>query len=106
MRARCVARAKPTNGTSICQSGSTDAHHLTINAEIGTLEGNNVCGALQFSQLLLDLPLDRESLAALGIDFSEITRFRRIDDASIIRPLYDLACEVCTRRYDLAPWLP
>lgn len=65
-------------------------------------------GASQFASLRLDLPLERALLAALGFDFTdeELTRFRRIDDPGIIRPIYKCEREVCARRYNLNKLLP
>lgn len=80
----------------------------TINGEIGQLGDDHAFGAPQFAFLRLDLPLERAPLAALGINVTDddLVRFRRIDDPDIIRPIYELAREVCTRRYDLDLLLP
>ncbi|MGC9371246.1 MAG: patatin-like phospholipase family protein [Paracoccaceae bacterium] len=79
-----------------------------INGEIGRLGDDNAFGAPQFAYLRLDLPLERDPLASLGIDLADgdLARFRRIDDPGIILPLYELAREVCARRYDLDQLLP
>ncbi len=79
-----------------------------INSEIGMLGDDHAFGAPQFAYLRLDLPLERAPLATLGFDVpdSDLIRFRKIDDPGIIRPIYDLAREVCARRYDLDQLLP
>ncbi len=81
---------------------------VTINSEIGSLADDHAFGQPQFSFLRLDVPLDTNGLAELGIDLeeSEIKRFHRIDDPTIIRPLYELTREVASRQYDLASLLP
>lgn len=101
--------------------GDAEAHALTmmewlgrsrapvvINNEIGTLGDDDGLGPPAFSYLRLDVPLEVEGLRELDIGVSErdLERFRRIDDPSIIRPLYDLTREVCARRYDLESLLP
>lgn len=81
---------------------------LAINSEIGDLAGDCAFGDPQFSYLRLDVPLEREDLSALGVTVTDkdLESYRRLDDVGAIRPLYDLAREVCRRRYDLEELLP
>lgn len=80
----------------------------TLTAEIGDLGDDFAFDAPQFAFLRLDVPLEQAPLAELGIDLpeAELARFRTLDDPGVIRPLHDLAREVCARRYDLEDLLP
>ncbi|AXI47325.1 hypothetical protein C1J03_15690 [Sulfitobacter sp. SK012] len=70
-----------------------------INSEVGHLGEDSLTDAPLFEFLRLDLPLEKGG--AMGLSASDAHRFSRMDDPSIIAPLYDLAQEYCAQTWDL-----
>ena len=64
-----------------------------VNSEIGSLEHDHLGPEPAFSFLRLDLPLEYENLASLGIEVpkDQLKRYQRFDDPDIIEPIYELA---------------
>lgn len=64
-----------------------------VNSEIGSLEHDHLGPEPAFSFLRLDLPLEHEELALLGLEVSKekLKRYQRFDDPDIIEPIYELA---------------
>ena len=75
-----------------------------INSEIGALADDQLADDPLFSYLRLDLPLEAEALADVGLDVSarDVRRFHRFDDPEIIKPLYELTKEYAKSRIDLS----
>lgn len=75
-----------------------------LNRDIGTLEGELLAGKPLFSFQRFDLRLEEEWLETwFGLPFEtrEIIRLRRLDDASAMPALYDLASMVAQRMISL-----
>ncbi|MEM0990404.1 MAG: patatin-like phospholipase family protein [Pseudomonadota bacterium] len=87
--------------------GHSDAP-ASINSEINDLEGDNLFGDPAFRFQRLDLPIDKEKLADVGVKVSDadIQRFYSIDDPGIIGDLLDVSREYCKKAYDLEKLLP
>ncbi len=70
----------------------TSPRPVKINSEIGDLAEDMLTPDPVFTYLRFDLPLIRGELAKYGIDVPQrqLRQYQRIDDASIIAPIYDL----------------
>lgn len=74
----------------------TSKRYETINSEVENLEQDLLTPEPAFSYLRLDLPLEADPLADLGLNVGtrELRKFRSLDEPGIIEPIYEL-----TQRY-------
>lgn len=70
-----------------------------INSELQTLESDSLGDRPLFTYLRMDLPLNAGG--ETGLSPRDAKRFMSMDDPDIIRPLYDLAQDYVTDKWDL-----
>jgi predicted acylesterase/phospholipase RssA len=90
--------------TMMMQWLGTSEAPVFLNRDIGTLEGEPLAGKPLFAFQRFDIRLEEawlESYFGLPFEAREIIRFRRLDDASAMPALYDLASMVAERMISL-----